>query len=286
MKSILTLLAVAVAATSYGQNDPKNYHVDKEFKITANGVLKLDASNARVTITGSSRETAHVKIDRVVTSKGWVFGEKAFGVEINEDANGLTIHEKPHSVSGIIGFYSEKYTIEIEVPASVSLTVRGDDGNYNVSHINGAVAFDLDDADVELTECDGSSFRFSVDDGRIKMNRGKGKLEIKGDDAHVEITNGSFSSVTSSTDDGSVSIETSLADKGDYHINAEDGQVILSITGGGGKIDIHHDDGRVTADSKFDLLRDTDERKQYNLANGTATVDIRTDDARVRLISR
>jgi hypothetical protein len=144
----------------------------------------------------------------------------------------------------------------------------------------------MNDADVELTDCGGSSFYFDVDDGHIKMNRGKGKLEIQSDDADVKITNGSFTSIQSSTNDGNFSVETSLSDTGEYHIRAGDGSVVLSVTSGGGKINVRHDDGHVSADSKFELVQDTDERKQYNLSSGLAQVDIRTNDARVKLQSR
>jgi hypothetical protein len=283
MKTVLTLCSICLASLSFAQSDPNDFHLDKEFRIGANGTLRLSASDANVTIRGTSRQTAHVRIDRVVTKKGWVFNERPFDVEINESDEGLTIREKPHSMSGIIGFFSEKYTIEIEVPYTISVDVRGDDGKYTVDHINGAASFRLDDASVSLSNCEGDSFYFNVDDGRVTMNGGKGKLEIKGDDAHISIANGAFSSIVTSTDDGDLSIETSLAQGGDYRINAEDGSVVFAVTGGGGKFDVYHDDGRVTADSKFQTLRDTDERKQFSLANGNATVDIHTDDARVKL---
>ncbi|MBS1508382.1 MAG: DUF4097 family beta strand repeat protein [Bacteroidetes bacterium] len=283
MKTSLTLLAFGLASVTFAQKDPNEFHLDKEYKISANGTLRLTASDAHVIIHGSSRQTARVRIDRVVTKKGWIFNEHPFDVEINENEDGLTIKEKPHSISGVIGFYSEKYTIEIDVPASVSVDVHGDDGKYKVDHINGAASFRLDDADITLTDCEGADFYFNVDDGRVTMNGGRGKLEVKGDDAHITISNGAFNSISTSTDDGDLSIETSLAEGGNYRINAEDGSVAFVVTSGGGKFDVYHDDGKVTADSKFVAVKETDERKQFSLANGNANVDIHADDARVKL---
>lgn len=283
MKTFLTCLSFCLVSVTFAQKDPNDFHLDKEFRISANGTLRLSASDAHVVIHGSSRSTAHVRIDRVVTKKGWVFNEHPFDVEISEDADGLTIREKPHSISGVIGFFSEKYTIEIDVPDNVNLDVHGDDGKYKVDHINGAASFRLDDADISLTDCEGADFYFNVDDGRVSMNGGKGKLEVKGDDAHITITNGAFSSIVTSTDDGDLSIETSLAEGGNYRINAEDGSVVFVVTGGGGNFDVYHDDGRVTADAKFIALKETDERKQFSLASGNANVDIHADDARIKL---
>lgn len=286
MKTLLSIFALVVASSAVAQKNPINFHLDKEFKFSTTGTIKLNVSDANVIITGSARETAHVKIDRVITTKGWTFGKESFDVNITEEAGDLTIRQKSRSFTGVIGYCSERYSILLELPANAGLTVHGDDGDYKVKNINGAISFDLDDADVELTDCAGSSFYFNMDDGHVNMNGGNGKLEIKGDDTDVRITNASFSSMVSSTDDGSLSIETSLTDNGDYRIRAEDGSVILSVTGGGGKFDIRHDDGHVSADSKFELTRDSDEEKLFTLANGTANVSIRTEDARVKLISR
>lgn len=286
MKTILSIFALTVASSAFTQKRPIDFHLDKEYKISATGTIKLYTHDANVIITGSTRETAHVKIDRVVTTKGWTFGNDTFNVDVVEDAGGLTIKQKAHSYTGVIGYSSEKYTILLELPATTSLTVHGDDGDYKVKNINGAISFDLDDADVELTDCKGNDFYFNMDDGHVNMNGGSGKLEIKGEDTDVRVTNGTFSSMVTSTDDGHVAIETSLADNGDYRIKAEDGSVTFSVNGGGGKIEVRHEDGHVSADSKFELKRDTDEEKLYTLANGTASVSIQADDARVKLISR
>jgi hypothetical protein len=282
----IVLIALIVCSNALAQNDPNNFHLDKEFKINPTGVIKLFASDAKVQITGSSREKAHVKIDRQVTTKGWVFGSESFSIDVNEEDGNLTIREKPHSVSGIIGFYSEKYTVVLELPSLASIAVHGDDGDYKVKNINGVISFDLDDADVELTDCGGSDFSFKMDDGDVTMNRGKGKLQLDGDDADVKITNGNFEMIVASIDDGSLLIETSLKDDGKYYIKGEDGLVSLTILGGGGKFDVRHDDGRIVAEGKFELIQDTENHKQFGLAQGTAKVEIRADDAKVQLVSR
>ncbi len=282
----IVCLALLVSTAAVAQNDPNNFHLDKEFKINPTGIIKLFASDAKVQVNGSSREKAHVKIDRQVTTKGWVFGNESFGIDISEEEGNLTIREKHHSVSGIIGYYSEKYTIILELPSSASIAVQGDDGDYKVKNINGVVSFDLDDADVELTDCGGSDFSFKMDDGDVTMNRGKGKLQLAGDDADVKITNGNFDTIEASIDDGDLVIETSLADEGKYYIKAEDGLVSLTVLKGGGKFDVRHDDGRIVAEGKFELVQESENHKQFGLAKGTARVEIKADDAKVKLISR
>src|SRR5882724_6660722 len=128
MKKLLPIFILVFGNAALAQKDPETFHLDKEYKVSATGTVKLSASDARVTITGSARETAHVKIDRVVSAKGWQFGSQSFNVDIQEEAGGLTIREKSHSGGGIIGFYSEKYSILLELPMGASVDVHGDDG--------------------------------------------------------------------------------------------------------------------------------------------------------------
>jgi hypothetical protein len=252
------------------------------------GTLTLKCSDAKVFITGTDRNNAKVKIDREVETKGIVFGgHDEFNVEVEELNGNLDILEnKSYSSSGIVGYYHEKYAININLPEGVSLVVKGDDGDYFIKNIDGAISIDLDDADVELTACSGNEFTFKMDDGDIVMDEGRGKLDIDADDADVKITSGAFTSIQADIDDGDLVIETSLADNADYYINAQDGLIALTVTNGGGKFDIRHDDARVITEGKFQTIEESENRTRLALATGSAKVDIRADDARVRLVKR
>jgi hypothetical protein len=289
MKAILTLLLFVSSLALSAQGDKnKDFHLNKEYKIGSTGTLTLKCSDAKVFISGSGRSTAKIKIDRVVETKGIVFGgHDEFNVEVEESNGNLDIIEnKSYSASGIVGYYNEKYTININLPEGASLVVKGDDGDYQVNNIDGAISIDLDDADIELTACSGNDFKFRMDDGDIVMDEGKGKLDINADDADIKITRGAFTGIQADLDDGDLVIETSLADNGDYYINAQDGLIALTVTDGGGKFDIRHDDARVITEGKFQTIEESENRTRLTLSSGTARVDIRADDARVRLAKR
>jgi hypothetical protein len=287
MKYQLVLVLCLLASVAFSQTKNKDYHLDKEYKIQSNGTISLAASDAKVSIVGSTRATAHVKIDREVHTRGMVFGEEEFAVSIEESNGNLEIKERSGSTSvGIVGYHYEKYTISIEVPEGVSLQLKGDDGDYLIRSINGSIDASLDDGDIELMACKGNDFRFRLDDGDIKMDEGKGSLEIDADDADIFIQRGNFSKIVADVDDGDFVIETSLTDGGDYFIDAQDGLISFTILGGGGKIDVLHDDARVLTDGNFTMVEKSDDRTRLTLGNGNAKVDIRADDARVRLISR
>lgn len=273
------------AFTSFAQdqNEDEDFHLDKEYKINTSGRLKLNCSDARVVIIGSTRSTAHVKIDRVVESKGIIFGTREFAVDVFESNGNLDIKERSQGTIGMVGYYHVKYTITIEVPEGISLTVDGDDGDFLLTAINGIVDMNVDDADIQLTACKGTDFKFRLDDGDIKMDQGRGQLEIDADDADIEIRNANFTNVTADVDDGDFSIQTSLVDIGKYSINAQDGLISFTVISGGGTFEVRHDDSRVTAENGFTLEEQTDNRTRFTLANGTARVDLRADDARVKL---
>lgn len=287
MKSIAFIFSLFLTLSVSGQTKTGDFHLDKEYAIGLTGTINLKSSDADVFISGSGRKNAHVKIDRVVTTKGVTFGEAEFAVDIVAENGNLDIRERSNSRSvGVVGYLEEKYKIVIDVPEGTSLVVRGDDGDYRIWNIDGAISLELDDADVELTQCSGTKFEFRMDDGDIRMDEGKGSLQITGDDSDVEIKNGNFTSLDAKIDDGDLILETSLADNGVYSIDAQDGLIFLVITKGGGKFDIRHDDGRVATEGDFSTVEKSDDMTKLSLANGNATVNIRADDARIRLIKK
>lgn len=282
---IFTLFTLLLVSSVFGQDG--SFHLDKEFKINKTGLIDLTSSDAKVFITGSARSMAHVKIDREITSKGWTWGGENFRVDVEEENGNLSIEEKQSNTRiAVAGYYNEDYRIELEVPDGVSLKVRGDDGDYYIKNINGSILLNLDDADAELADCKGENFEFRLDDGDIRMDQGKGKLEIVGDDTDIEIHKANFSSIRADVDDGELIIETSLTDDGEYFIESQDGSIALNITGGGGMFDVRHDDASVITEGNFKTLEESEHATRLSLANGTAKVTLRADDARVKLRAR
>jgi hypothetical protein len=279
---ILAFLSICVVSVALAQDG--DFHLDNVYKIDKNGTIDLSSSDAKVFITGSLRPDVHLKIDRTVVTKGIYSSREDFTVEVEETNGDLRIRERQNSYSsGIVTYSKEDYKIQIEAPEGASLTIRGDDGDYFVKNINGAISMSIDDADAQLTACNGNKFSFRIDDGDIRMDGGKGSLEIDADDADVQIYKGRFSSIDSNSDDGDVVIQTSLADNGQYSFKCQDGLVALDITGGGGDFTIRHDDGHVTTSGDFQTKFESEDETRVTLAKGNAKVSVRADDARVKL---
>jgi hypothetical protein len=288
MKRSLTLVLTLILAISFAQTTKMgDYHLDQIYKMDGKGTLTLTSSDANVFITGSSRSDVHVKIDRTVETKGFVWGAQEFGVDVNESNGNLSIRERSGSGSvSVVGYIHEKYTINIEAPAGINLMVRGDDGDYYIRTVHGDMDLNVDDADVELTGCQGSNFKFRIDDGKLSMDEGQGILDVTADDADVKIQNGKFSKIMAEMDDGDFMIETTLADHGDYYIDAQDGLISFSVISGGGNFTIRHDDARVYTEGLFEELERSERRTTLKLPKGNARIEIHADDARIRLSSR
>lgn len=288
MKPIVTLILLAITSVSLAQTTKTgDYHLDQDYKVNPKGVIRLTCSDAKVFITGSDRTNVNVKIDREVETKGWSWGTDEFSVDVDERDGNLTIRERSQSTHvGVVGYHHERYTIKIQAPKGVSLILNGDDGDYIVEAIDGAIDVDLDDADIEITQCNGDDFRFTLDDGNVKMDKGRGSLEVDGDDTDIDIRDAAFTRITADIDDGDFIVETSLSDNGDYYINTQDGRISFTVLSGGGRFDIRHDDASVRADGSFDAVEESEDRSRFTLPSGNAKVDIRADDASVRLARR
>ena len=278
---ILVMIATAAAAQTTRSGD---YSLDKNYKMDERGTIDLRSSDAKVTISGSSRKDVHLKIDRHVDTRGFTMGDREFSVEVEEVGGNLRIDERQHdNTVAVVGYYNEVYTISIEAPEGISLRIKGDDGDYMIKSIHGSMDLDLDDADVDIVGCKGDKFSFRLDDGEIKMDEARGVLEVSIDDADVEIQNAKFTRINAEIDDGDFIVQTSLADNGDYYIDSQDGSIIFTVSAGGGKFDIRHDDASVRADAAFTEVEESEDRSRYTLGTGNAKVDIRADDARVKL---
>lgn len=283
---LFALYFIPSIANSQEENSrDKEFHLDEVYDIDSNGKIDLNSNDAKVYILGSNRNNVHVKIDRVVETIGWIWGDKGFDVIVESRNGNLYISDKEWGNWGIAGYVREEYVIKIEAPHSVALSIRGDDDDYSISAINGDIRMELDDGDVDLDNCLGSSYYFDIDDGDISMKGGSGELTVKLDDGDIEIYDARFTSVEAYLDDGDMGIETSVVNNGYYRFEIDDGSLDLIILDGGGKFDIRHDDVHVRYDKSFNLEEEDENYTVLTLPGGDARIRISGDDMSIRLSS-
>lgn len=291
--ALLLLAAFFITNLSFAQRDRDEdkgdeFHLDKVYEMSANGTVNLNTEDADVRIIGSNRTDIHVKIDRVVTSRGVSSRSRDFNVDVENRNGDIFIRENKGRSRGFIGvgYFRTDYDILIELPEGASLKVRGEDDDYYVKNVNGSIEMETEDGDIELIDCKGDDFEFILEDGDLKLDGGTGKFYARLDDGDIDMVNGDFSNVEIQVEDGNVTMETGIADNGIYDIRADDARIDFVVLSGGGDFLVTKDDGRVRATSDFETLRENDYRSELKLAGGKADVQIRTNDGSVRLSKR
>ena len=282
---ILTILLYGSALANDGRKKEFEYSLDETYQIADKGTLHLNTGDAAVKIIGSNRKDVHVNIYRKVTLKG-IFrnNEENFKIVVSEKEGNLFIREESKSsISVAFGSYSETYKIIIEVPATVSLNLHGDDDDYIIKRINGTINIYGDDGDVEILSCRSKKITIDLKDGDVKIQAGRGSLIVDLDDGDLTANACDFTNMEIAVNDGYLDIETSLNDKGAYHVGTDDGDVKIYITKGGGTFEVRHDDGRVRASSSFNNSFASERKHKFQLVGGRAQVFIKTNDGDVRL---
>ena len=250
------------------------YQLDKEYNLAPDGTIELHSSDANVRIVGSNRNTVHLKVYRKVEAKGISWNQQKFEVEVEEYNGNLKIREKQAGSVNVVGYIREDYQIKIEAPKGAGLRITGDDNDYIIQDINGAIEMNVDDGDAELLGCKGDYFKFNFDDRDLRMDEGKGTLMVNSDDGDVKIKNASFQAVNAKVDDGDIVLETALTDNGAYSFKGNDSNIVLNITQGGGDFEIKHEDSRVSSSGDFGLIEKDESYTRLSLASGDAVVKI------------
>lgn len=288
MKKMITTVGIGlvflIATPNANAQRDGEFHLDKTYSIGASGTLYLNSEDAEVRITGSNRSDAHVKIDRTQQIKGFSSGRSEFNILVENRGDDLHIIERERSGVRIqMGSIRTDYRIEIELPESVSLRVKGEDDDYVVRNVSGKIYMETEDGDIEIIDCRSTKFEFRLEDGDLKIDGGMGSLTVESEDGDIEVRRGNFKDIDIDIEDGDVILETSLFDEGRYSVRSEDSSVDFMVTNGGGEFSILKDDGSVRASSEFETVRETDHRSELKLEGGKANVEIRTEDGRVRL---
>ena len=279
--SILFLL-MAIGLPGFSQQSIE-YHLDETYPLKVNGTVYLSAHDATISIVGEDRQDIAVKVDYQVNSKGIEWGTREFYMEVTPADGNLYITEHRKGTKGIVGYSSTEYNIIIKAPKGSSWDIKGDDDEYKIRTINGSISIVADDADVILKGCQGKQFYFDLDDGNISMDQAAGQLTSRMDDGNLEIANSSLETIDYRGDDGEVALQTSVGPNAMFKFIGDDAQYDIVITSGGGTFTIKHDDGRIDYDSNFRLMDKEEERLVLSLTGGRGKVVISGDDIKVNL---
>ena len=262
------------------------FHLDETYSVSRSGTIYLSSDDAEVFVIGTDRNDVHVKIDRVVDTKGVRWGERKFDVIIEESDGDLRIKDKEWGdQTGFVGYSREEYVIVLKVPHTVNLDLNGDDDDYEISEISGDIKMRLDDGDIRIEHCSSTSFDFDIDDGDITVDGARGSLIARIDDGDLNVINSFLIKMDIRGDDSDIDIETGVSNNGEYNFRIDDSSLVLNILEGGGTFIINHDDAGISADRVFYLESDDENYRKYTLPGGNARIEITGDDMGLRLRS-
>ena len=282
--SICGIVLMLLATNNLQAQKEGEFHLDQVYALGANGTVHLVSSDADVRITGTDRSDVHVKIDRFEQVNGIRSGRRRFSVEVEEKGGDLFIEERRSgSVSFSMGSFRTEYEIVIEMPSNGSLRVRGEDDDYIIKSIHGAISISSEDGDIDIYDTKSSNIDVRLEDGDLRLAGGTGRFYANSEDGDLDIRNAAFTELEIVIEDGNVSLETTLADNGVYDIRSDDANIEFTVLSGGGKFLISKDDGRVNSGMGFTVQEETDNRVLLSLPGGSADVEIRINDGRVRL---
>jgi hypothetical protein len=275
------LLWVIVLPATAQSNE---YNLDENYDLNSDGTLFLDSDDAEVTIIGSDRNDVHVNVYHRVDVDGIDWGGDEFKMNIIQRDGNIYIEEAGGNNNSVrIGNIEREYRITINIPKSVPIDIKGDDGAYEISDTGGAIRLAADDSDINIRNAAGEEFTFEIDDGAVYMDKGQGKLSVTIDDGEFRVENGLFNEIDVSGDDGDLYFATELFDNGQYFFSIDDGDLELDILHGGGRIDIAHDDTNINIFGEFSIISDSEERTVYNVSGGSASVEINIEDGELLL---
>ncbi len=278
-------LALVTAVFGYSQNTTA-FHLDETYTLKNNGTIYLSLHDAGVSIMGENRNDVAVKIDYEVTTKGIEWGSREFNIEVTNQDGDLHIQEYRKSNKGLVGYSSSHYKVVIKAPYASNWAIKGDDDNYTINTIKGSIRIVADDAEAVLENCGGDSFYFDLDDGSITMDRATGQLTARMDDGKLTIANATLETIDYRSDDGEVSLQTTVGPNAMFKFIGDDTDYDIVVTRGGGTFTIKHDDGRIDYDSNFRLMDKEENRLVLSLTGGRGKVIISGDDIKVNLAAK
>ena len=290
---------------SYSTQAQYEYSHEDTYKIAQDGLLTLNTEDAEVTISGTSRTDAYVKIYKKVTGKQNT--NRKFDIEYIEEDGNLTIKEKRNESgkSYSVSWNTKTvYNVELGLPDGVSLDLKGEDDSYTITNINGSIKIKSEDGDISISDSNPESLNIKLEDGDVALNNIEtdfdivledgsivsencnfGNLKIDLEDGDIQLKNVSLASTDITTEDGDIFIDVNCDSKTQVNINTEDGDIKLKTSGEGASISVSYEDSDVDYESDNYLLIDKTKRskKLKTKDHGEASFNISVEDGDVRL---
>ena len=242
--TIALFIVVACVSVAFAGSDdptftkskyPEKKMVDKEFSLTAGGVLRIDVDDMDIHVKNSDGKTSRVQVfvagpdqERAVE-----FFEEHLNFELGENDNELTMtSEGPRYHSG--SFWKKYRRVHIwaivTVPSRFDADITTDDGDLRVDALEGRIKIRTEDGNIEARDLRGSSIDVKSSDGDVTTS------SLEADEVIVDTSDGDIigerfhaKHITVRTSDGDIMIER--LEGGEISIRSQDGDIEVGVSG-------------------------------------------------------
>lgn len=245
-----------------------NREYNETFEVQQGTRLVLEHGDGDVTIEPWSEDLLQVAVvyRAQASNIGWSKSTE-FKVDFRQDGDTIYVigHEPKRASIGISAYREHEYIYTIQAPSYLGLRLEGEDGNVEIRGWRGAIALDIEDGDVELTDIDSPRTEILLEDGDLVIDGIRGEVEVNNEDGDIEISDCEIESGQIVTEDGDVEIDRCRGSFGlnlsdgdadlrqisarDLEIRTEDGTVSLSLLPSDGlDLNVRSGDGDVVLD--------------------------------------
>ena len=202
---------------------------DQAFKVGSTPSLSVITNDAHVRLHVGAANAIQAHVVHDLKKWGLYIHETPTEVSLVQTGNRVEIIARTHGLGVVFGGVSEKFFVDVTVPANCAVDVRSSDGAVDVPEISGHVQIETSDGHIRVTGARGDITLFSGDGG-IDAEGLDGSLHAHTTDGHLHVS-GRFDHLDLRTGDGRMEAlarrGSKLAD--DWSLETRDGGLQLHI---------------------------------------------------------
>lgn len=289
--SLLVLAGVLSAGCAIDVNGSgAEVREEKTFSVAGEADLALRTFDGAIEVRSWDRGDISVEIVRRAATAEEA---KALEVRTTQDGNRILV-EAPDDgdrrrVIHIGTWVSERVSLIVRVPRTVTLDARTGDGSITVADLDGRLTLRTGDGAIRGERLDAAVLAHTGD-GSIGITDARGRFDLDTGDGSIRVS-ARVENLSARTGDGSVSIDAADGSTmtGDWSVTTGDGSVTMSVPSGfNAEVEAASVDGRVVANWADGPVADEADSRRYRgrLGTGGHTLRIRSGDGSITLTRR
>jgi hypothetical protein len=278
------LFAALAAATLFAA--PASARTWKQdWAVGPHPIVHVNTNDARVRILRGGAGQVSALVDYTVTVWGMHSAVKPPVIEMSRSGELVTVTARTHGNAVFFGGMTERFHVDVTVPADCDVQVRSGDGSVDVAAITGAIDLETGDGHIAAHGPRGT-LRFWTGDGGVDADSLDGAVVAHSGDGHIKVE-GRFDRLDLRTGDGHVTASIRRGSKlaEPWSVQTGDGGVSLLIPRNlQALLDAATNDGHVRVDLPVSGIDSRSHRQlRGQLNGGTVPLRVRTGDGTVTI---